>query len=62
MPRISPCDSSANQGVGEMATYRAMQNARKDFFDTCILQPISDGGFALIEDGSKNAAHLFSIR
>ncbi|WP_460146068.1 hypothetical protein [Pseudomonas sp. S2_A02] len=47
--------------LGALATDRVMQNARQALFETCILQT-PDGGFALGEDGSKNAAHPFSIR
>ncbi|MGF6221757.1 hypothetical protein [Pseudomonas sp. YL-218 TE3947] len=69
MPEISPCASSANQGFGRNGNTSRhakckMQNAKckKGLLQDLHFANTTDGGFALAEDGSENAAHPFSIR
>jgi hypothetical protein len=62
MPRISLCASSANQGLGGAGNTSRHAKCKKGLFQNLHFANTPDGGFALGEDGSENAAHPFSIR
>ncbi|MGF6706202.1 hypothetical protein [Pseudomonas frederiksbergensis] len=63
-PRFRPAPRRQIKALGEMATHRVMQNAKckKGLLQDLHFANTTDGGFALAEDGSENAAHPFSIR